>query len=91
VVRTARNWSGFKHCESIGAAQQISPTLLRCRNHGYQDGLDYLCRALHSLRCDLGKADFLCVVTGMAMLCRKSRNWRTNLRSKKYLVCRLGE
>jgi glycosyltransferase involved in cell wall biosynthesis len=31
---------------------------------GYQDGLDYLCRALHSLRCDLGRADFLCVIVG---------------------------
>ena len=31
---------------------------------GYQDGLDYLCRALHSLRRDLGRTDFLCVVIG---------------------------
>src|ERR1700680_2702769 len=31
---------------------------------GYQDGLDYLCRALHSLRYDLGRDDFLCIVVG---------------------------
>ena len=31
---------------------------------GYQDGLDYLCRALWSLRHDLGREDFLCVVLG---------------------------
>jgi len=31
---------------------------------GYQDGLDYLCRALCSLRCDRKKEDFLCVVVG---------------------------
>jgi len=31
---------------------------------GYQDGLDYLCRALRTLRYGLGRADFLCVVLG---------------------------
>lgn len=31
---------------------------------GYQDGLEYLCRALQSLRCDLGRSDFLCIVIG---------------------------
>lgn len=31
---------------------------------GYQDGLDYLCRALRSLRCEMGKEDFLCIVLG---------------------------
>ena len=31
---------------------------------GYQDGLDYLCQALHSLRCDLGRTDFLCIIIG---------------------------
>ncbi len=31
---------------------------------GHQDGLDYLCRALGSLSCDLGRKDFLCVVVG---------------------------
>jgi len=31
---------------------------------GYQDGLDYLCRALCSLRCDWKKEDFLCIVVG---------------------------
>jgi glycosyltransferase involved in cell wall biosynthesis len=31
---------------------------------GHQDGLDYLCRALSSLRCDLGRHDFLCIVVG---------------------------
>ena len=25
---------------------------------GYQDGLDYLCRSLRSLRCEMGKEDF---------------------------------
>jgi glycosyltransferase involved in cell wall biosynthesis len=31
---------------------------------GYQDGLDYLCRSLRSLRCEMGKEDFLCIVLG---------------------------
>jgi glycosyltransferase involved in cell wall biosynthesis len=31
---------------------------------GYQDGLEYLCHALKSLRCDLGRTDFLCIVIG---------------------------
>jgi len=31
---------------------------------GYQDGLDYLCRALSSLRRDLGREDFLCIILG---------------------------
>ena len=31
---------------------------------GYQDGLDYLCRALHHLHSTLGRKDFLCVVLG---------------------------
>jgi glycosyltransferase involved in cell wall biosynthesis len=31
---------------------------------GQQDGLDYLCRALHILRYQLGRQDFLCVIVG---------------------------
>jgi glycosyltransferase involved in cell wall biosynthesis len=31
---------------------------------GYQDGLEYLCHALKSLLCDLGRTDFLCIVLG---------------------------
>ena len=31
---------------------------------GYQDGLEYLCRALRSLRYDLDRDDFLCIVLG---------------------------
>lgn len=31
---------------------------------GYQDGLDYLLRALHHLIRDLGRRDFLCVIVG---------------------------
>jgi len=31
---------------------------------GYQDGLDYLCRALSSLCCDWKQEDFLCIVVG---------------------------
>lgn len=31
---------------------------------GYQDGLDYLCRIVRSLRYDLGREDFLCLVVG---------------------------
>ena len=31
---------------------------------GYQDGLECLCRALRSLRYDLGRDDFLCIVLG---------------------------
>ena len=31
---------------------------------GYQDGLEYLCRALRSLRFDLGREDFFCIVLG---------------------------
>lgn len=31
---------------------------------GYQDGLDYLCRALKSLRCERAREDFCCVVLG---------------------------
>jgi len=30
----------------------------------YQDGLDYLLRALHSLMIDLGRSDFFCVIIG---------------------------
>jgi glycosyltransferase involved in cell wall biosynthesis len=31
---------------------------------GFQDGLDYLCRALHHLRYDLCREDFYCIVMG---------------------------
>jgi glycosyltransferase involved in cell wall biosynthesis len=31
---------------------------------GYQDGLDHLCRALKSLRREMGREDFLCIVLG---------------------------
>lgn len=31
---------------------------------GFQDGVDCLCRALHILRFELGREDFLCVVVG---------------------------
>ena len=31
---------------------------------GFQDGMDYLIRALYHLRCDLGRRDFYCVLMG---------------------------
>jgi glycosyltransferase involved in cell wall biosynthesis len=45
--------------------RQRSPNIIAFAGiTGYQDGLDYLCRALKSLRSDLRREDFLCIVLG---------------------------
>ena len=60
---------------------------------GYQDGLDHLCRALSSLRCDLGREDFLCIVVGDgdALADIKSLAHELNIDDKMWFVGWVGD
>jgi len=67
-VTVVRNGPEMEHLEERDTDIELrrrSPHLIAfAGTTGYQDGLEYLCRALRSLRFDLGREDFLCVVLG---------------------------
>ncbi len=52
---------------------------------GYQDGLDYLLRALHHLVCDLGRSDFCCVLIGQGDAYADLQATRTALALEDYV------
>jgi glycosyltransferase involved in cell wall biosynthesis len=67
-VTVVRNGPELERLQALQADAELrkkSPNIIAFAGiTGYQDGLDYLCRALHSLRRDLGRTDFLCIVLG---------------------------
>jgi glycosyltransferase involved in cell wall biosynthesis len=67
-VTVVRNGPELERLQALRADAELrkkSPNIIAFAGiAGYQDGLDYLCRALHSLRRDLGRTDFLCIILG---------------------------
>ena len=67
-ITVVRNGPELERLQALRVDKQLrkrSPNIIAFAGvTGHQDGLDYLCRALKSLRCDLGRKDFLCVVVG---------------------------
>jgi glycosyltransferase involved in cell wall biosynthesis len=67
-ITVVRNGPDLGRLQTLGIDEEVrkrSPTIIAFAGiTGYQDGLDYLCWALSSLRCDLGREDFLCIVLG---------------------------
>jgi glycosyltransferase involved in cell wall biosynthesis len=65
VVRNGPNLPSF---EAVGVDAQLrakSPNIIAFAGViGSQDGLDYLCRALHHLRYEMRQEDFYCIVVG---------------------------
>ncbi|MFY9644132.1 MAG: glycosyltransferase family 4 protein [Terriglobales bacterium] len=65
VVRNGPDLERFQALRVDEDLRKRSPNIIAFAGiTGYQDGLDYLCRALHSLCRDLGRTDFLCIVLG---------------------------
>jgi glycosyltransferase involved in cell wall biosynthesis len=67
-ITVVRNGPELERLQALGVNEELrkrSPNIIAFAGvTGYQDGLDYLCRALSSLRFDLGRKDFLCIVLG---------------------------
>jgi glycosyltransferase involved in cell wall biosynthesis len=67
-VSVVRNGPEMEHLEErdtdIELRRRSRHLIAFAGTTGYQDGLEYLCRALRSLRFDLGREDFLCFVLG---------------------------
>ena len=67
-ITVVRNGPELERLQGLRVDEELrqrSPNIIAFAGiTGYQDGLDYLCRALKSLRCDLGRTDFLCIVLG---------------------------
>jgi len=65
VVRNGPKMEYLKITDGDVELRERSPHIIAFAGiTGYQDGLDHLCRALRSLRYDLGRDDFLCIVLG---------------------------
>jgi len=65
VVRNGPDLGRIRDLSFDPHLRQRSPHILAFAGiMGYQDGLEQLCRVLRSLRFDLGRKDFLCVVLG---------------------------
>lgn len=67
-VTVVRNGPDLERLQSPRIDEELrskSPNIIAFAGiTGYQDGLDHLCRALNSLRRDLGREDFLCIIVG---------------------------
>jgi glycosyltransferase involved in cell wall biosynthesis len=67
-VTVVRNGPAIEQFQALAIDAELrrkAPTIIAFAGiTGYQDGLDYLCRALRSLRCEIGKEDFYCIVLG---------------------------
>jgi glycosyltransferase involved in cell wall biosynthesis len=67
-LTVVRNGPELERLQALSLDQDLrgkSPNIIAFAGiTGYQDGLDYLCRALKSLLADLRRADFLCVIVG---------------------------
>jgi glycosyltransferase involved in cell wall biosynthesis len=65
VVRNGPDLERLRELRTDDELRQRSPNIIAFAGiTGYQDGLEYLCHALKSLLCELGRTDFLCVVLG---------------------------
>lgn len=65
IVRNAPDLNRLKLTTPSPSLREKAGTILcYVGEMGYQDGLDYLMRALHHLRHDLGESDFYCVLMG---------------------------
>jgi glycosyltransferase involved in cell wall biosynthesis len=67
-VTVVRNGPELERLQALQIDEELrkkSPNIIAFAGiAGYQDGLEYLCRALKCLRCDQCRSDFLCVVLG---------------------------
>lgn len=67
-VTVIRNGPELERLQALRIDEELrrkSPNIIAFAGiTGYQDGLEYLCRAVSSLRSDLGRTDFLCMVLG---------------------------
>lgn len=65
IVRNGPNLRRMRLVEPDPTLRQPGKTVFAYLGiMGYQDGVDYLIRALHHLRSDLGRDDFFCLVIG---------------------------
>jgi hypothetical protein len=65
IVRNGPNLARLKRVEPDSALQGKADVILGyVGSMGYQDGVDYLLRAVHSLVHDLNRKDFYCVLMG---------------------------
>jgi len=65
IVRNGPDLTRGENCESdIELRRMASNSILYAGNVSLQDGLDILCRILATLRHDLGREDFCCIVVG---------------------------
>lgn len=65
VVRNGPNLKRVRLVEPDAELRKKAPTILGFVGEmGYQDGVDYLLRALRHLLYDLGRSDFYCVMVG---------------------------
>jgi glycosyltransferase involved in cell wall biosynthesis len=65
IVRNGPDVERFRSREIDPVLRRRAPCIIAFAGiTGYQDGLDYLCGALQSLRCEIGEEDFLCIVLG---------------------------
>jgi glycosyltransferase involved in cell wall biosynthesis len=67
-ITVVRNGPDLEHLNTLGIDEELrkkSQNIIAFAGiTGHQDGLDYLCHSLESLRSDFGRKDFLCVVVG---------------------------
>lgn len=65
IVRNGPAFEQFNNLQVDADLRSRAPFIIAFAGiTGYQDGLDYLCRALLSLRTEMRKEDFLCIVLG---------------------------
>jgi glycosyltransferase involved in cell wall biosynthesis len=65
VVRNGPDIRLLRDMQEVEDLRKRSPNIIAFGGiTGYQDGLEYLCRALKSLQSDLRREDFLCIILG---------------------------
>jgi len=65
IVRNGPELNGLQSLEPDSELRQKGKTIIGYVGvMGFQDGVDYLLRALHHLLFDLGRTDFFCVIIG---------------------------
>jgi glycosyltransferase involved in cell wall biosynthesis len=65
VVRNGPALDRFQKMDIDPELRKKAPNIIAFAGiTGFQDGLEYLCRALRSLRYEIGREDFFCVVAG---------------------------
>jgi glycosyltransferase involved in cell wall biosynthesis len=65
IVRNGPELDRYRECEPDPALREEGKTVITFAGQmGYQDGVDYLMRALRHLVHDLGRTDFICYLVG---------------------------